>query len=164
MAEPDLARVWQGTVSTLGNAGLTAQQRAFLRLARLVGLIDSTALVAVPNDYTKEVLEQRLRAQVTDALGSQLDREVRLAVTVDPSLAVDDAGSVLGSQADGAHPSEGPAVGGYDPSSPVLPAPRTVPARATGVTSATRIGRTTGSCSGRHRRRRRRPPAPSRPG
>jgi chromosomal replication initiator protein len=123
VAEPDLARVWQGTVSALGNAGLTAQQRAFLRLARLVGLIDSTALVAVPNDYTKDVLEQRLRAQVTDALGSQLDREVRLAVTVDPALAVDDAGSVLGSQADGAHPSEAPAVGGYDPDSPVLPGP-----------------------------------------
>nr|WP_284291765.1 hypothetical protein [Angustibacter aerolatus] len=71
MTEPNLADVWQGTVSTLGDAGLTAQQRAFLRLARLVGLIDSTALVAVPNDYTKDVLEQRLRAQVTDALGAQ---------------------------------------------------------------------------------------------
>jgi chromosomal replication initiator protein len=91
VTEPDLSRVWQGTVSTLGTAGLTAQQRAFLRLARLVGLIDNTALVAVPNDYTKDVLEQRLRAQVTDALGAQLDREVRLAVTVDPSLAVDEA-------------------------------------------------------------------------
>jgi chromosomal replication initiator protein len=124
VADPDLARVWQGTVSTLGNAGLTAQQRAFLRLAQLVGLIDSTALVAVPNDYTKEVLEQRLRAQVTDALGAQLAREVRLAVTVDASLAVDDAGSVLGSEADGAHPSEAPpAVAGYDPDSPVLPGP-----------------------------------------
>jgi chromosomal replication initiator protein len=92
VTEPDLSRVWQGTVSTLGTAGLTAQQRAFLRLARLVGLIDNTALVAVPNDYTKDVLEQRLRAQVTDALGTELDREIRLAVTVDPSLAVDDAG------------------------------------------------------------------------
>ena len=89
MSEPDLSRVWQGTVSKLGDGGLTAQQRAFLRLARLVGLIDNTALVAVPNEYTKDVLEQRLRAQVADALGSQLDREVRVAVTVDPSLAGD---------------------------------------------------------------------------
>ncbi len=90
--EPDLARIWQSTVAALGDAGLTAQQRAFLRLARLVGLIDATALVAVPNDYTKEVLEQRLRAQVIDALGAQLEREVLLAVTVDPSLATDQAG------------------------------------------------------------------------
>jgi chromosomal replication initiator protein len=122
VADPDLAKVWQGTVTALGNAGLTAQQRAFLRLAQLVGLIDSTALVAVPNDYTKDVLEQRLRAQVTDALGSQLDREVRLAVTVDPSLAVDHAGSVLGSESDGASPSAPPALG-YGPESPVRPGP-----------------------------------------
>ncbi|MGL5857241.1 MAG: chromosomal replication initiator protein DnaA [Angustibacter sp.] len=87
MTEPDLARVWQGTVAALGDAGLTAQQRAFLRLARLVGLIDKTALIAVPNDYTKDVVEQRLRAQVLDALGAQLDQDLRLAVTVDPSLA-----------------------------------------------------------------------------
>jgi chromosomal replication initiator protein len=87
--EPDLTRIWQGTVAALGDAGLTAQQRAFLRLARLVGLIDTTALIAVPNDYTKEVLEQRLSAQVIDALGSQLDHEVRLAITVDPSLAAE---------------------------------------------------------------------------
>ncbi|MGN6301086.1 MAG: DnaA ATPase domain-containing protein, partial [Angustibacter sp.] len=94
VSEPDLARIWQGTVAALGDAGLNAQQRAFLRLAKLVGLIDTTALVAVPNDYTKEVLEQRLRAQVVDALGAQLEREVLLAVTVDPSLAADHVGEI----------------------------------------------------------------------
>nr|WP_235502376.1 chromosomal replication initiator protein DnaA [Angustibacter sp. Root456] len=94
VSEPDLARVWQGTVAALGDAGLNAQQRAFLRLAKLVGLIDTTALVAVPNEYTKDVLEQRLRAQVVDALGAQLEREVLLAVTVDPSLAADQVGEI----------------------------------------------------------------------
>ncbi len=94
VSEPDLARVWQGTVAALGDAGLNAQQRAFLRLAKLVGLIDTTALVAVPNEYTKDVLEQRLRAQVVDALGAQLEREVLLAVTVDPSLAADQVGKI----------------------------------------------------------------------
>ncbi len=87
--EPDLSKIWHATVAALGDAGLTAQQRAFLRLAKLVGLIDSTALVAVPNEYTKEVLEQRLQAQVIDALGHQLSREVRLAVTIDQSLATE---------------------------------------------------------------------------
>ncbi len=91
--EPDLSKIWHATVAALGDAGLTAQQRAFLRLAKLVGLIDSTALVAVPNDYTKEVLEQRLQAQVIDALGHQLARDVRLAVTVDPSLATEPGSS-----------------------------------------------------------------------
>jgi chromosomal replication initiator protein len=89
--EPDLARIWHNTVAALGDAGLTAQQRAFLRLAKLVGLIDTTALIAVPNEYTKEVLEQRLSAQVCDALGAQLSRQVRLAVTIDATLATDPA-------------------------------------------------------------------------
>ena len=37
----------------------------------------------MPNDFTKDVVETRLRDQVTGALAGQLGREVRLAVTVD---------------------------------------------------------------------------------
>jgi chromosomal replication initiator protein len=88
-SETDFGRIWHGTLSALGDAGLSGQQHAFLRLAKLVGLLDSTALLAVPNELTKDVLEQRMRAQVTDALGAQLDREIRIAVTVDPALAME---------------------------------------------------------------------------
>jgi chromosomal replication initiator protein len=88
-SETDFARIWHGTLSTLGDAGLGQQQHAFLRLTKLVGLLDSTALLAVPNEFTKDVLEQKMRAQVTDALGAQLDREIRIAVTVDPALAME---------------------------------------------------------------------------
>ncbi|HET8614999.1 MAG TPA: chromosomal replication initiator protein DnaA [Actinomycetales bacterium] len=88
-SETDFARIWHGTLSVLGDGGLSTKQHAFLRLAKLVGLLDSTALLAVPNELTKEVLEQRLRAQVTDALGAQLDQEIRIAVTVDPTLAME---------------------------------------------------------------------------
>ena len=103
----DLSQVWQRTLRTLTDAGLPAQQKAFLRLARLVGLIDSTALVAVPNDLTKDILEQRLRAQVTDALGTALDREIRLAVTIDPALAGNDNEAAV-EGAGGASPSDAP--------------------------------------------------------
>src|SRR6476659_8462147 len=65
---------------------MSAQQNAFLRLARLVGLIDNTVLLAVPNDFTKSVLEERLAAPLTDALSDQLGRDLHLAITVDPSL------------------------------------------------------------------------------
>ncbi len=82
----NFAEVWQSTLSTLDSDGVPMQQRAFLSLARLVGLLDGTALIAVPNDFSKHVVEQRLRLQVTDALTAQLGHEVRLAVTVDPSL------------------------------------------------------------------------------
>src|SRR5512134_228487 len=83
--------------------GIPAQQRAFLSLARLVGLLDGTALVKVPNDFTKDVVETRVRDQVTRALSSQLGMDVRLAVTVDSSLELDDSGPTTGLQA-------GPAV------------------------------------------------------
>src|SRR5689334_9570253 len=85
----DFAQIWQNTIATLDADGLPARERAFLTLARLAGLLDGTALVKVPNDYTKDVVEQRVRDAVTRALSSQLGRPVHLAVTVDTSL--DDA-------------------------------------------------------------------------
>jgi chromosomal replication initiator protein len=81
-----MARVWRTTLEALDADGIPVQQRAFLSLARLVGLLDDTALLAVPNDFTKDVVETRLRDRVTTTLSDNLGREVRLAVTVDPSL------------------------------------------------------------------------------
>jgi len=91
VADADLnyGQVWQNTLSALDADGIPAQQRAFLSLARLVGLLDGTALLAVPNDFTKDVVETRVREQVTRALSSQLGSDVRLAVTVDSSLDLD---------------------------------------------------------------------------
>ncbi|MGO4340475.1 chromosomal replication initiator protein DnaA [Pedococcus sp. 2YAF34] len=85
-ADLDFAQIWQNTISTLDADGLPARERAFLALARLSGLLDGTALVKVPNDYTKDVVEQRVRDAVTRALSSQLGEPVHLAVSVDPSL------------------------------------------------------------------------------
>ena len=82
-----MTQLWRTTLEVLDADGIPVQQRAFLSLAKLVGLLDDTALIAVPNDFTKDVVETRLRDRVTATLGSQLGREVRLAVTVDPSLA-----------------------------------------------------------------------------
>jgi chromosomal replication initiator protein len=67
-------------------AGVTPQQRAFVRLTRPVGLLDGTALLAAPNDLTKEVLEQRMRETIIGVLSAELGHPVRLAVTVDSSL------------------------------------------------------------------------------
>jgi chromosomal replication initiator protein len=81
-----MAQLWRTTLEALDSDGVPVQQRAFLSLARLVGLLDDTALIAVPNDFTKDIVETRLRDRVSSTLGEQLGREVRLAVTVDPSL------------------------------------------------------------------------------
>src|SRR3712207_1933403 len=91
MSTPDqgFPAVWDRALEALDVAGVTPQQRAFVRLARPVGLLDGTALIAAPNDLTKEVLEQRMRETITGLLSEQLGHPVRLAVTVDPSLADD---------------------------------------------------------------------------
>ncbi len=80
-------QIWRTTLDALDSDGIPVQQRAFLGLAKLVGLLDETALIAVPNDFTKDIVETRLRERVTETLRSQLGHDVRLAVTVDPSLA-----------------------------------------------------------------------------
>jgi chromosomal replication initiator protein len=85
-ADLNFSQIWQNTIATLDADGLPARERAFLTLARLAGLLDGTALVKVPNDYTKDVVETRVRDEVTQALSSQIGAPVQLAVTVDPSL------------------------------------------------------------------------------
>jgi chromosomal replication initiator protein len=86
-AEADFPDIWRRTLDALDASGVTPQQRAFVRLARPVGLLNGTALLAVPNDLTKEVLEQRMRESIVDLLSAQLEMPVRLAVTVDPTIA-----------------------------------------------------------------------------
>ncbi len=56
-----------------------------MRLTRPLGLVEDTLLLAAPNDFAKDVLETRLRPMITSALASQLGRETRLAITVQPS-------------------------------------------------------------------------------
>ena len=90
-ASADLVAVWARALDALGNGegSLTPQQRAFVALTRPLGLVEDTALIAAPNDFTKDVLETRLRPIVTAALSEHLGHDIRLAVTVDPSIMAD---------------------------------------------------------------------------
>ncbi len=82
----DYAQVWARVVQDLDSAGIAPRERAFLRLTRFVGMLDSTALLAVPYAHTKDTLETSLRLSVSRSLSQSLDRDVRLAVTVDEEL------------------------------------------------------------------------------
>jgi chromosomal replication initiator protein len=83
---PDLTTVWTRVLGTLADeAG--PQAGAFLKLTRPLGLVEDTALLAAPNEFTKDLIESRLRPHVTDVLSRELGREVRIAVTVEPELA-----------------------------------------------------------------------------
>ena len=74
-------------LDTLSDGTLSPQQKAFVSLTRPLGLVEDTVLIAAPNEFTKDVLETRLRPLVSSALSDIVGREIRLAVTVDPSIA-----------------------------------------------------------------------------
>src|SRR5690606_35390996 len=77
--------VWSRVLDNLDNNSLPPQHRAWLPQTRPLGLIEDTALLAAPNEFAKEILETRLRTVISQALSAELGREIRVAVTVDPS-------------------------------------------------------------------------------
>ncbi|MCW0214102.1 MAG: chromosomal replication initiator protein DnaA [Pseudonocardia sp.] len=89
----DLGQVWNQVIADLsgspepGAPGLSAQQRAFLRLTRPLGLLDGTALLAAPSEFAKDAIERILRRPISEALGRHLGVQVNLAVVVDASAA-----------------------------------------------------------------------------
>ncbi|PWJ55760.1 chromosomal replication initiator protein DnaA [Quadrisphaera granulorum] len=85
--EQDLPSAWPAVIAALGaDPRISRQQLAFLRLTRPLGLLNDMVLLSVPNELTKEMIEQRLREPVAAALSDRLGRPVRVAVAVDSSL------------------------------------------------------------------------------
>ncbi len=80
-ATADLGTVWRQLVDDL-----PPSQRAWLAASLPMTLHESTAIIAVADDFTRNQLEGRLRTRLEDALGSAFGRQVRIAVTVDPDL------------------------------------------------------------------------------
>ncbi|WFE58814.1 chromosomal replication initiator protein DnaA [Micromonospora sp. WMMD712] len=109
----DLAAVWTATTDELADEIISAQQRAYLRLTRLRAIVEDTALLSVPDAFTRDVIESRLRPAITEALTRRLGRPIQVAVTVrvaeDPSGRP--AGTVYRSTPD-AGPGEQPALDG----------------------------------------------------
>jgi chromosomal replication initiation ATPase DnaA len=66
---------------------LAPNQRVWLASSRPVMLAESTAVIAVPNEFTRTQLEGRLRTRLEDALSDSLNKPIRIAVTVDDTLA-----------------------------------------------------------------------------
>src|SRR5690242_17440423 len=98
MPEDGFPAVWNRALDALDAAGVTPQQKGFVRLTRPLGLLDGTALIAAPNDFTKDVLEQRLREPLVKVLSAELGQTVRLAVTVDPAIVTPSAPVPTGDQ------------------------------------------------------------------
>jgi chromosomal replication initiator protein len=80
----DFGAAWGAALATLDDIEIGPQQRAFLQQARPLTLVEDTAVVAVPSDFARIQLEQRLRPMLVEALGRVLGRPVGLAVSVAP--------------------------------------------------------------------------------
>ncbi|PWJ26993.1 chromosomal replication initiator protein DnaA [Branchiibius hedensis] len=85
-SEPDLAHIWHTVMLDLADSGIPAKERGFLQIARLVGVLGDTALIAVPFDNTKTAVESTLAEPVRTSLSRAVGRDLTIAVTVDQSL------------------------------------------------------------------------------
>ncbi len=106
----ELEQVWGQAIEGLPEGALSPQQRAWVRLTRPLGLVEDTALLAAPNEFAKDVLDSRLRPVIAEALSAAYGREIRVAVTVQPSTEDRPAYD----SAPYAHAADAPADPGYD--------------------------------------------------
>ena len=85
----DITALWQRIVLAVNEDA--PQHGAFLNLTRAEALVErngvSTLLLSAPNEFARNVLESRLRAPITTALSAEIPGEVKIAVSVDESLA-----------------------------------------------------------------------------
>ncbi|GID32761.1 chromosomal replication initiator protein DnaA [Paractinoplanes brasiliensis] len=80
----DLGGVWKATLDELADEISSRQQRAYLQLTQLRAIVEDTALLAVPDAFTRDVIESRLRPAITETLSRRLNRPIQVAVTVKP--------------------------------------------------------------------------------
>jgi chromosomal replication initiator protein len=80
----DLADVWNRAINQLDDPSVRPHQRAWLSLTRPIGLLEDTALLAAPNTYAKDYLENNLRPLITATLSEALGRDINVAVTIQP--------------------------------------------------------------------------------
>lgn len=82
----DLAAGWARVIDRLStDESVEDKDRRWLRSSQALALVSDTALLAVPNEFAKGVLEGRLLKQITEGLSHEFGRPIRIAVTVDPS-------------------------------------------------------------------------------
>ena len=93
LAQVDLQKLWDQVVLSVS----TPQYNAFLNRTKPLGLLPgeggegSNLLLSAPDLFTKDVLETRLRAILTEELTNQLGEKVNIAVTVTTEVKADDS-------------------------------------------------------------------------
>ncbi|WNM28905.1 chromosomal replication initiator protein DnaA [Streptomyces sp. Li-HN-5-11] len=152
----DLAAVWPRVLDQLlgegRGQGVEAKDEHWIRRCQPLALVADTALLAVPNEFAKGVLEGRLAPVVSETLSRECGRPIRIAITVDSSVGETQPSpppaspryeeqelptSQGGYEGYGRHRADGPRPGRADqlPGAPgdQLPPPRTGPQPADGA-------------------------------
>ena len=81
---PDLAAIWSHVTT---NADPST--KGWLSGIKPIAMHDSLLILAVANEFTRDRVESRLRPTIEGQLSEYLGSPTRLAITVDPTLAVD---------------------------------------------------------------------------
>ncbi|MFC0601700.1 chromosomal replication initiator protein DnaA [Streptomyces palmae] len=85
----DLAAVWPRVLEQLlgegRGHGVEAKDEHWIKRCQPLALVADTALLAVPNEFAKGVLEGRLSPLISDTLSRECGRPIRIAITVDDS-------------------------------------------------------------------------------
>ncbi|MFZ2625845.1 MAG: chromosomal replication initiator protein DnaA [Propionibacterium sp.] len=79
-----MAEAWKHVLSACGTRG-----GAFLRGSRPLTMHESTVMIAVPNEFTRERIESKLRTEIEEVLSDHFSRSMRLAITIEPDLELD---------------------------------------------------------------------------
>ncbi|MFF3848515.1 chromosomal replication initiator protein DnaA [Streptomyces sp. NPDC002328] len=86
----DLAAVWPRVLEHLlskgRGQGVETKDEHWIRRCQPLALVADTALLAVPNEFAKGVLEGRLAPIVSETLSRECGRPIRIAITVDDSV------------------------------------------------------------------------------
>ncbi|MEV4441242.1 chromosomal replication initiator protein DnaA [Streptomyces sp. NPDC049577] len=86
----DLAAVWPRVLEHLlgegRGQGVESKDEHWIRRCQPLALVADTALLAVPNEFAKGVLEGRLAPIVSETLSRECGRPIRIAITVDASV------------------------------------------------------------------------------
>lgn len=105
----DLQMLWDQVVESVS----TPQYSAFLTRTKPLGLLPGSAeegsnlLLSAPDLFTKDVLETRLRALISDELTNLLGQKVNIAVTVTTEIKSDPVDEVVEELADYQEPKSG---------------------------------------------------------
>ncbi|MEU4172350.1 chromosomal replication initiator protein DnaA [Streptomyces sp. NPDC026665] len=85
----DLAAVWPRVLEQLlgegRGQGVEGKDEHWIKRCQPLALVADTALLAVPNEFAKNVLEGRLAPIVSETLSRECGRPIRIAITVDDS-------------------------------------------------------------------------------